>query len=993
MTAQQLILRQRGELLSALCCGGSSEGLESVLDLLMAWGVLAWEDYQSTRLPGSLALCARTRELLDLVYIKGDVACRMFLAAFKQVLPDAQKAGINFGNSCIVDLEVQNELPCRAIQTLQADRPSLVRKLRGSIEGALEVLLDTGSFTPLDCDGVQLPVYTPSQQARCLLDQVRSKGEHAAEVLLQFVEEREQPPSPSIEDDRTIPKECLWYQKKLQSSLSAQSHFFISTNSGTISLSLDDIYIDGHLELAQASSESQPQRGAIGLEDLVGLVGTLNQEADTVLISGEPGTGKSTLLQRLHLLWARGTALHDFLLLFAFSCRTLSSEQRELSLKELLFVHCCWPDGDQDQLFQFILDNPHLILITFDGLDELKQCFSDSGQRHCCPTQRAPIPTLIFNLLQGSLMKGVVTSRPDVVRPALRRYLRKEVFLKGFSPNAIKCFVRKHHSDPHVANRVLESLQNNTALLGLCHIPVFCWIVSKCYKELLGCGASEGGPQTITDVYLMMLQHFFQDRDCLRKPTGTEWLREHQETALHLGQLALDGIRGSCYTFTSTELLKCGVTENDICMGFLVNRRHPSSFCNIVHYEFLHITMQCFFAALHIVLNNNLDRSAIPKIFQPKDRQPTPGLHRACLGHCLTQEEEVLKEAAMAAQSPNTQITATFVSGLLSHRHRSLLLLSCPGPTLDKKSKQAVRCLSKGMHKHFKSIPQPVEREKKSMHAMPDFVWLIKCIYEMQERSIAKDTMATLEVEHLKLTYCHIGPVECTALAYVLQHLRNPVGLQLDYNSVGDVGVEQLLPCLHVCHSLYLRSNNISDEGIRKLIERGIQCKSFQKIALFNNRLTDACTQHLAHLLKMKQNFLALRLGNNNITAAGAEQLAEGLRLNRSLRFLGLWGNSIGDKGTEAIANALKNSQTLVWLSLVDNGVGSTGACAIATLIKNSTLEELWLTKNCITRAGVEFIVQALESNTSVKAVWLRGNELSAEEIEELTQKEPRLIF
>lgn len=79
--------------------------------------------------------------------------------------------------------------------------------------------------------------------------------------------------------------------------------------------------------------------------------------------------------------------------------------------------------------------------------------------------------------------------------------------------------------------------------------------------------------------------------------------------------------------------------------------------------------------------------------------------------------------------------------------------------------------------------------------------------------------------------------------------------------------------------------------------------------------------------------------------------------------------------------------------SLVDNGVGSAGACALAPLIKNSTLEELWLTKNCITRTGVECLILALESNTSVKAVWLRGNELSPEEVEEMTQREPRLTF
>ena len=83
-----------------------------------------------------------------------------------------------------------------------------------------------------------------------------------------------------------------------------------------------------------------------------------------------------------------------------------------------------------------------------------------------------------------------------------------------------------------------------------------------------------------------------------------------------------------------------------------------------------------------------------------------------------------------------------------------------------------------------------------------NFIWLVQCIHEMQDSEVARDAVATFEGEHLKLTYCNIGPVECTALACVLQHLKNPVGLQLDHNAVGDVGVEELLPCLHVCCAL-----------------------------------------------------------------------------------------------------------------------------------------------------------------------------------------------
>ncbi|XP_077375831.1 nucleotide-binding oligomerization domain-containing protein 2 isoform X2 [Festucalex cinctus] len=954
--AQDLVLKQRGEILRGLCASGSPEPLERVLDFLLARNELSWEDYHNVRVQGR-PLHANARHLLDLVYAKGEAACQAFAEAIQQIRPEA---------------------PGLVTRMFLAQRPNLVEELQGCVDGALEALLESGSFTHEDCGDVRLPVHTPSQQARRLLDHVNAKGESAANVVLRYIEQKQQSGC-NLTAETTTPKELLTYQKKLRSSVSAQSSF-LSTYGGTGHMSLDDIYTEGQLELAHDCKD----QGHLGLKDILGTVGTVNEEADTILVSGDAGSGKSTLLQRLHLLWARESTLPEFVLLFPFSCRKLNSELNELSVQELLFHHCCWPDRDQDEIFRFILDYPHLVVITFDGLDELKQSFSDE-RRLCCPTQQAPVHVLLFNLLQGSLLKGVrkvVTSRPEAVGPTLKKHLRKELFLKGFSPDGINCFVKKQHHDLSVASKVLASIQANTALLGLCHSPVLCWIVSQCHKELLGCG--DGTPQTITDVYLMILQHFLQHQSPSKSSTGASWLQEHLVVVLHLGQLAFQGVEASCYVFAGADLESCCVTDKEICAGFLTQSKEMSSHQSL-RYEFLHVTMQCFFAGLYIVLSNNTDRSTLTKLFELREA----GFSSTCFGSCLSVDHQ-----QGLAENPNLQITATFVSGLLSQRHRQLWLHCAPTPTVERKARQVVRCLHKGMQKHFKSIPKPVEGEKKSMHAMPGFVWLIKCIYEMRENSMAEEALSKLEVDHLKMTYCNIGPVECTALAYVLQHLRSPVGIELDNNSVGDVGVEQLLPCLHICKSLYLRNNNITDEGIRKLVAKGTQCDNFQKIALFNNRLTDACTQHISHLLKIKQNFLSLRLGNNNITSEGAKQLAKGLEYNRSLKYLGLWGNRIGDSGAEAIASALEGSKTLVWLSLVGNGVGSTGAHALAKMLKSGTsLEELWLTENCITREGVECLVQALERNTRIKSVWLRNNHLSPEEVEEMTRRESRLIF
>uniref|UniRef100_A0A3Q2YIE5 Nucleotide-binding oligomerization domain containing 2 n=1 Tax=Hippocampus comes TaxID=109280 RepID=A0A3Q2YIE5_HIPCM len=931
--AQDLVLKQRSEILCGLCASGSPEPLERVLDVLLACGEFSWEDYHNVRVQGR-PLHANARHLLDLVYAKGEAACQAFTEAIREVRP---------------------EDPGRVTGMLLTRRPTLVAELQSCMDGALEALLESGCFTHEDCGDVRLPIHTPSQQvARRLLDHVSSKGESAANVVLLFKSF-----FTSILVYLSI-TELLIYQKKLRSSVSAQSSF-LNTYGGTGHMLLDDIYTEGQLELAQDCKD----QGHLGLEDIIGTAGNVNQEADTVLISGDAGSGKSTLLQRLHLLWARGATLPEFVLLFPFSCRKLNSELNELSVQKLLFHHCCWPDRDQDEIFRFILDHPHLVVITFDGLDELKQSFSDE-RRVCCPTEPAPVHVLLFNLLQGSLLKGVrkvVTSRPEAVGSTLRKHLRKELFLKGFSPDGINCFVKKQHHDLSVASKVLASIQANTALFGLCHSPVLCWIVSQCHKELLGCG--DGTPQTITDVYLMILQHFLQHQNASKCSEGATLLQEHLGGILHLGQLAFQGVEASCYVFAGTDLETCCVTDKEICAGFLTQSKEMS-FPQSLRYEFLHVTMQCFFAALYIVLSNNTDRSTVAKLFEAD-------FSSTCFWSCLSVDHR-----QGLAENPNSQITATFVSGLLSQRHRHLWLHCTPTTTVEKKARQVVRCLHNGMQEHFKSIPPPVQCEKKSMHAMPGFVWLIKCIYEMRESNMAEEVLSQLEVDHLKMTYCNIGPVECTALAYVLKHLRSPVGIELDNNSVGDVGVEQLLPCLHICKSLYLRNNNITDEGIRKLVAKGIQCDNFQKIALFNNRLTDACTQHVSHLLKTKQNFLSLRfvLGNNNITSEGAKQLAKGLECNHSLTHLGLWGNKIGDSGAEAIAGALEGSKTLAWLRYYFLFAGP--VVSLASLRKCSTLQLIplpllhctRLTENCITREGVDCLVQALERNKRIKSVW-----------------------
>lgn len=162
MLVQELVLKQRPEILHVLCSSGSAEHLECVMDILLAQQELTWEDYQNIQVPGR-ALYTNARQLLDLVYTKGEGTCEAFLGGLKQVLPEEQAVGLLFPG-CSSNPEEKEEYQSTSCQILLTQRPSLVTKLLGCIDEALEALVTSGYFTLADCNEVCLPIHTPSQQ-------------------------------------------------------------------------------------------------------------------------------------------------------------------------------------------------------------------------------------------------------------------------------------------------------------------------------------------------------------------------------------------------------------------------------------------------------------------------------------------------------------------------------------------------------------------------------------------------------------------------------------------------------------------------------------------------------------------------------------------------------------------------------------------------------------------------------------------------------------
>lgn len=139
-----------------LLVSGSLEGFESVLDWLLSWEVLSWEDYESLSLPGQ-PLSRLARHLLDTVWNKGAWGCEKLVAALREAQADGQSPEPRGS------WDPHSLHPAR---DLQRHRPAIVRRLYSHVEAVLDLVRERGFLSQYECDDIRLPIFTSSQRVR-----------------------------------------------------------------------------------------------------------------------------------------------------------------------------------------------------------------------------------------------------------------------------------------------------------------------------------------------------------------------------------------------------------------------------------------------------------------------------------------------------------------------------------------------------------------------------------------------------------------------------------------------------------------------------------------------------------------------------------------------------------------------------------------------------------------------------------------------------------
>ncbi|KAM6411233.1 nucleotide-binding oligomerization domain-containing protein 1 isoform 1-T2 [Pluvialis apricaria] len=931
--------------------------------------------------------------------------------------------------------------PPSFIALLKVYRELLVSRIRNT-QCLIDNLIKNDYFSTEDAEiVVQFP--TQADKVRKILDLVQSKGEEVSEYficVLQKVTDAYYELQPWLDEIGYEPSENICnkpvvntdpvsrYCQKLRYELARDSKF-VTSYAQREEMLLEEIYSNSIMELVSFTNESLGEVCQLEalFDDEVGLI---NEDGETIYVFGDAGIGKSILLQKIQSLWARKELDVGAKFFFRFRCRMFScfKEDEAICLKDLLFKYNCYPDQDPTEVFHHILQFPHTVLFTFDGFDEIYSNFDlSSVPEMCSPDEPIHPLVLLVSLLRGKLLKGskkILTARTGT--EIQRNIIRKKVLLRGFSSNNLKEYTAMFFKDEGQRTLVLNQLEANPNLCSLCSVPLFCWIIFKCYEHFHSMFDSHELPDcsvTLTDVFLLMIEvHLNRSlkTSLLKNNTRSqaEMFKSRKETLLALGKMAYKGMENSFFIFEQEEVSSANISEEDLQLGFLRTVKGYSGCDDQSTYEFLHLTLQSFFTALFLVIEEKVGAKELLQFFNEcsstETAQPTclriPWLKKQLAGEDPFRNNE------------HFHFTNLFLCGLLSRSKQKLFRHLVLPAVIKRKRKTLITYLGESMKSHLKGLTRSRLLGYNQIQVQPNFVWMLRCLYETQSEKVGKLAAKRMHANYIKLTYCNAYSADCSAISFIVHHFQKRLALDLDNNNINDYGVKQLLPCFSKLAVIRLSVNQVTDHGVRILYEELSKYQIVTFLGLYNNQITDVGAKYVAKLIEECSSLEYVKIGANKITSEGGKCLAQAIQKSKTMFEIGMWGNQVGDEGAKAFAEALRNHPRLTNVSLAFNGITTEGGKSIAEAMQhnnsvkifwltknelddeaamsfaemlkvNKKLVHLWLIQNQITAKGVKYLSEALKENTAIKEVCLNGNLISQEEAKAFENEERIICF
>ena len=365
-------------------------------------------------------------------------------------------------------------------------------------------------------------------------------------------------------------------------------------------------------------------------EDLFQPMAEVCQPPRTILIVGRPGIGKTLLTKKLLYQWKKQTFKfwHNRIVI-VIRFREFNKTEGRTSLQEMFQRHSYGfnESTDPNHIHEFISFMPSKAVLIFDGLDELKVDRETLAEEIPVKSHSevAHVLQIYRQLVKGELLPGttvLTTSRPTAEHIYLNLKFDRKVEVIGFHEEQIKEYVEKFcDKDKQKSSQIWDFIKQSPELLGLCYIPVNSYIVCLTLKESIAAEGETNAPRTITELYkrainILLFKHH---REYMNKPIPKNYItgklpEQLQNDLNKLKKIARNGMIENklIFEFENEDEFAAKLSEDCGLFNKLEDKRQ-NYFC------FLHLTIQEFLAALHVVDDmNNVESFLFEYIDNPQ---------------------------------------------------------------------------------------------------------------------------------------------------------------------------------------------------------------------------------------------------------------------------------------------------------------------------------------------------------------------------------------
>ncbi|CAI9614157.1 unnamed protein product [Staurois parvus] len=474
-----------------------------------------------------------------------------------------------------------------------------------------------------------------------------------------------------------------------------------------------------------------------------------------VMVSGVPGIGKTTLLQKFVNEWVTGKHYQRFAFVFFFSFRYLN-RLGEVSLTEMILQQ--YPHLESQ--IENILQNPEIILFIFDGLDESIHHINFRLSNLSNQKQKTDCGEIVVSLVRQSLLKGcsvLMTSRPMRLASVDTGVFQRIAEIMGFLHEDKRIYFKNFFGNDELSEKAFHYVQENDTLYTFCYIPSYCWIIctvlSMCFRAQ-PTNADQvmiSLPKTVTQLFVTfvsnILANHHQNKD--GGPTARELLAS-------IGWMAEHGVMNHMIVFDERHLESFSVRNDEHLFScFMLESGQPPD----VDYTFLHLKLQDFFAALAHFMNYDPDR---------------------------------LQETLDKAESYNdgrAEIFLRFLCGLSDSSTRSMLK-SHVGELPTQASRHIINWIQR---KITQQRPNEYARERRE---------LLNGFYYLHESRNKKLVSQCIGSKKHDFSVVPLSPLDCSIQSFILQACKETEEVNLSSCNIQCEGLKKLIPALQNIKSL-----------------------------------------------------------------------------------------------------------------------------------------------------------------------------------------------